>query len=95
MEKYIDIIKEDQHLNAEILKIIHMNTMKIQKLLQIRILRNQYHSNRSLSQIEYYIQTLKSSIYKTMIKLSLFFWLVFIILFTSYRILEVIHTFIN
>ena len=95
MEKYIEMIKEDQHLNAEISKIIHMNTMKIQKLIKIKMLRNQYHSNRSLSQIDYYIQTLKSSIYKAMTKLSLFLWLVFIILFTSYRIWEVIHEFIK
>lgn len=95
MEKYIEMIKEDQHLNAEILRIMDINALKIYKLSQMKKLYKKYTTKRAISQIGYYCQNLKSSICKTIKKLSLFLWLVFIILFTSYRIWEVIHEFIK
>lgn len=95
MEKYIEMIKDDQHVNAEISKIMDINTLKIYKLSQIKKLYKKYTTKRAISQIGYYCQNLKSSIYKTITKLALLFWFVFIILFTSYRIREVIHEFIK
>ena len=95
MEKYIEMIKEDQHLNAEISRIMDLKTLKIFKLVQMKNLYQKHTVKRLISQIDYYCQTLKSSIYKTIIRLSLLFWIVYIMLFTSYRIWEVIHEFIK
>ena len=88
MNEYIKIFEDDRHLNTEISQII--KNSNISKFFKIRQLKHYYISKRSKSQIDYYIQSIKSSIFIKLKTILLVIWSIFIILFSLYRIIEML-----
>lgn len=88
MNEYIKIFEDDHNLDAEISQIIKTNPIK--NYFKIRQLKHCYTSKRSKSQIDYYMQSIKSIIFIKLKTILLAIWSIFIILFSLYRIIEML-----